>query len=535
MRVKVTLPSGEVQDVDLTSDAYSIGRSRSNDLVVPDAQLSRHHAQLVRLDDGAWAVEDLGSLNGTRLNGARVEGRVPIDDGDLVELGASSIQIGDAQQPTPRLDLTVLGQSRISEGSLRSMGGAGRERGALSDILHRAARAMTSGAEPTAVLREMLDLALEGTRAERGLVARSSGRQQLEPLVSVPPFDSADPPLISRSVQERVLEHGESVILEDVSTDAQIGSADTVVVAGVRSILCAPLGTAEAPCGVFYLDSLAHRARFDEKHLEIATILAGMAGIVLESEAARRALLEKQRLDAELEAAWTIQSRLLPGEAPEACDGYGVAGHHTPCQAVGGDLYDFFELEGGRQGIMVCDIAGKGLTAALLGSGLHARWRALTQSSIPPQEWLSRLNVEIREAMPDNRFLTIAFGVADPRAGTLTYASAGQPSFLLQDGEVRDLGATGPILGMFPDIDYEAETIAFRDRDGLVLFTDGVTDQLSPSSEPFTEERLKAAVDPSPDVDPASILERVLDALRSHTADAPQDDDTTVAVLQRQG
>jgi len=200
---------------------------------------------------------------------------------------------------------------------------------------------------------------------------------------------------------------------------------------------------------------------------------------------------------------------------------------------VGGDLFDFFSAGENCWGAMVADVAGKGLTAALLGAELHGRWKGLTSDPTQADMWLSRLNAPLLETLPEGRFVTLAFGLVDCKRETLRIASAGQASLLVTGNDVEQLGATGMVLGMMPDTKYSMIERPFPPGARLLLFSDGVTDQASPDGEPFDMERLVATVREHASEPVEDLLRSIVQALAEHAAGAPQNDDTTVTVLGR--
>lgn len=534
MKFVVILPDGARLQHLASAGVISIGRSRSNVLVVPDPQLSRHHAEIRSLDDGTWQVRDLGSLNGTLLNDEPLESPQSLREGDRITLGSSAIHVGEPREPA-RFDLGALSLIGVTEGTIHSLPAEGAAAQNLSRLVFEAARALVDAADTRTVLGRILDLALQATRAERGLIAELTGGETLTPLAAVPAWEGGDPPWISREVQARVLGRGESVIVEDIAHDESLRGRETIVGAQVRSILCAPLGQGESRRGIFYLDSVAQKARFETSHLEVVTVLAGLAHLAMEAEQARRDAERKRVLEAELEAAVAIQASLLPSSDPECPQGFSAAGGHRACRGVGGDVFDFFGWGERGYGVMVADVAGKGLSAALIGSNLLARWKSVLCSGQPVATWLARLNDELCDLLPENRFVTLAFAVADADSGTLRYASAGQTSLLVHGDELRDLAGTGPVLGLFPGLDFGMSEISFGEGDRLLLFTDGLTDQASESSDPFDLEGLKRTLFGAARVSNSAreTLDMVFRAFDGHAGEAVLGDDTTVVVLAR--
>lgn len=493
MEFVLTRPDGKSERLPPRSDRLTIGRASENHIVISDPLLSRRHAILTRDHRGTWWIEDLGSRNGTWLLGEQVTAPRELHVGDVIELGSARLTAAHADDPLP--SGPSIKTAPAEHGTIIHSRTSGMSLGGRGVLLAEASRALVTPEPTNTKLETLLRLALRTTHAERGIIASVDTDGELRPLVSVPPLDPNNPPRISRAVRERVLRSGEAVIVADVHSDAALKMAQTLLDAGVRSVLCAPLGSSSrVPIGLLYLDSIGQSAAFEEDHLDVATVLAGMAGITLESEASRLELEEKRRLDAELAAAWEIQQHLLPPTRPKVPEGFCACSHHSPSRSVGGDLFDFFSAGENCWGAMVADVAGKGLTAALLGAELHGRWKGLTSDPDQAETWLSRLNLPLLETLPEGRFVTLAFGLVDCEREVLRIASAGQASLLVSGNDVEKLGATGMVLGMMPDPEYGMIERPFPPGSRLLLFSDGVTDQMSPDGEPFDMERLVATV-----------------------------------------
>jgi serine phosphatase RsbU (regulator of sigma subunit)/pSer/pThr/pTyr-binding forkhead associated (FHA) protein len=530
MELILRKPDGSNERLAAESARVEIGRARECQVAVADPMLSRRHAVLYEDGEGRWWVEDLGSRNGTWLNGSRVEGAQRLGNGDLIEVGGSRLTV---------VGLTLAGQERpliqtvppdrgtvfVSRAPEDSLGGHGQ-------LLAEAARALVSPETTNVKLETLLQLAMRTTSAERGLIASLCEDNQLRPLVAAASFDASDPPRISSAVRRQVLDSGEAVIAADVADEEALKSSQTLLDAGVRSVLCAPLvGENARTLGVLYLDTIAHRAPFEEQHLEVASVLGGLAGITLEAESVRAELEVKRRMEADLSAAWDIQQSLLPSPDPDTPSGIEACGHHIPCQAVGGDLFDLFRLESGEYGAMVADVAGKGLTAALLGAEMHGRWKGLTATPGDPNDWLARLNEPLHAQLPTNRFVTLAFALVDLEAHTLRLAAAGQTSIYVREDEVEVVQPTGLVLGMMPEEKYELIERPFPPGSRLLLFSDGVTDQIGPDGEPFEMDRLLETIRGARRGRAQDLRQAVLDALQQHAQGVEQSDDTTLVVV----
>ena len=526
MIVTLIEANGSRRQIQLAGERMRIGRSRDNEIFVPDPALSRFHAELVSDEEG-WKAVDRGSKNGTFLNDRRLTSPARLTPGDRLDLGASRLVFGVADRPSLIIRNLDSATEERTVGALRVHDAPET---ALTRILVDAAREIAVQRPAEDALQKLLELAVRATAAERGLIARRTGEGVLTPLASVSPA-GAQPPVISRRVLERVMVQGEALNLEDLPDD--LAHQGTIMGAGIRSILCAPLGTERPFSGVLYLDTLRTRADFKPTHLEVVATLAGMANVVLETAAGREQRERLKTMEAQLQAAAEIQAALLPEAEVVHQRGFSAAARHRACQTVGGDLFDFFQ-QGEQLGVMLADVAGKGLAAALLMANLHARWHGVRLMGLPPEQWLAQLNEEFQRIHAGNRFISMAFALANPEAGEILFASAGHnPALLVHGDNIELMESTGPILGILPGLQFGLISRPFPVGARLVVYSDGVTDQQNTGGEPFELEGLLRTVKGCPSASPREMVERIRENLENHAGEAPQDDDTTLAVLGR--
>lgn len=244
-------------------------------------------------------------------------------------------------------------------------------------------------------------------------------------------------------------------------------------------------------------------------------------------------LLERERLRKELEMSRRIQEELLP-RAPLRSPIAEAKGLSIPAREVGGDFFDYFPLPKGGVALLVGDVSGKGVAAALLMANLQATLRA----RLPLEEGLAPLagllDREIDETTPAASYLTLFMAALDGAARTLRYVNAGHnaPFLLRADGGVEALDSTGRPLGLLPGGPYEERRLALGEGDCLFLYTDGLVEAENPEGEPFGTERLQGTLLGEKDHGPEAVLARVEKALREHRGSAEAADDATMVVLK---
>jgi sigma-B regulation protein RsbU (phosphoserine phosphatase) len=256
--------------------------------------------------------------------------------------------------------------------------------------------------------------------------------------------------------------------------------------------------------------------------------------------------LEHQRTVQELDFAWQIQASFLPDTLPQV-DGWQLAATLNPCKETSGDFFDVLALPNGRLGILIADVADKGLGAALYMalSRTLIRTYALEHQS-RPESVLQAANQRILTDTHSDMFVTVFYGILDPGSGHLAYANAGHnppylfksPSSPASDGP-RRLPSTGMPLGILEDASWEARSVDLDHGDALVLYTDGVTEAQNALDEFFGDQRLLAVSERNLHAPAAAIQDAILAAVEQFStagedADRPRDDDETLVIIKRQ-
>ena len=339
---------------------------------------------------------------------------------------------------------------------------------------------------------------------------------------------------VSRNVLDEVVIRGKSVLTSDAQHDPRFASG-TMVLQGVRSVLAVPLGVSEKVFGIIYADSPIAEGRFTEDHLKVLTTLASVAAIRVENARLVEARLERERFERELALASEIQQRFQP-TAPPHVDGYELQGISFPCYEIGGDYYDFIEREDGRLVIALGDVSGKGTAAALLMSSLHAAIHAQSASHDSLVATISAVNRYLADNIPANRFVTLFYAELDPESGALSFLNAGHnpPLIVHAAGTVEQLASGGLPLGIKPDVEYREGRTQLQHGDVLVIYSDGVTEAVSPSGEEFGATRLYEVVARNINASAAGIRDRIESSLTKFAQGTSAADDITLVIVKRQ-
>lgn len=315
------------------------------------------------------------------------------------------------------------------------------------------------------------------------------------------------------------------------------GQAPADLLPGARHLLGVPVLFENSPRGMLVVGDKESRrgvGPFLPDDRRTLSLFANQAAIALENARSHLRALEQERLEREMHLAAEIQRQILPKGAPQV-PGFQLAGWNRPARQVGGDYYDLFPARSGRVGLVVGDVSGKGIPAALMVSTLHSALRLLLDQSELGPSLLERLNRHILESSMPNKFITLLIGEVDPESGVLRYMNAGHnPGFLLRrDGALNELGAGGVPLGLLPGSRYGMSEVSLAPGDLLCLYSDGITEAESVEEEEFGNERLIDLLRRYRDRPLQEVLDSIHYAVSDHAQGRPQGDDQTLVLLRR--
>ncbi|HEY6714239.1 MAG TPA: SpoIIE family protein phosphatase, partial [Rubrobacter sp.] len=222
----------------------------------------------------------------------------------------------------------------------------------------------------------------------------------------------------------------------------------------------------------------------------------GTIGSTLRKQRLEQEISERERIEQELRVARTIQQASLPKEVPQP-EGWQLSPFYQPAREVGGDFYDFFNLEEGRVGVVVGDATGKGMPAALVAEATSNMLRAVAQAlgSSSPGEVLSRVNETLLARIPPNMFVTCFYAILEPKSGTLSYTNAGHDlPYLHRSGAAEELRARGMPLGLMPGMGYEEKETILEAGESTLFYSDGLVEAHDPKGEMFGFPRLRALI-----------------------------------------
>lgn len=304
-------------------------------------------------------------------------------------------------------------------------------------------------------------------------------------------FDLIEPRLkLGEGFLGTVAQSGKPIISPDVSKDDRYFPARELT----RSEMLAPIISNEHVIGVFDLES-DHLNAYSDDDLSVLQLLASQVAIIIEKVRLHDEVVEKKRIQAQLEIARDVQLTLLPHSDP-TIEGFDISGYIFPTEEVSGDYYDWVMIFQDQIGIVVADAVGKGVPAALLMSFLRASLRSCVQIGYAPHIALSKVSSLLRDSIEDNKFITAIYGILDSTNKTFVFSNAGHnpPLLIKPDGEYRFVEYGDMPLAMFEDSRYHQHFIRFEPGQIMVIYTDGITEAANPNGEEYGPERFAKRV-----------------------------------------
>ncbi len=542
--------SGQMFELDAPTSM--IGRAPDCEIQIEDYAVSRQHAKIIA-EDGAFYLEDLKSRNRTYLNDKVVEGgRQRLRDNDRVRVcdvvfvfhqtdasqevfstGTGSVPVlldgheGSGSTIMSKLEVTS------NHGQVQLIASPEVKLHAMMEIMRALGKAISlDNAGPT-VLDSLFKIFVQADRAFIGLRDASG--------VLVPRWskarrdDSSDAIRISRTIINRVMELKEAVVSADAVADQQFQASQSIADFRIRSMMCAPLFDSEGEVnGVLQVDTIARQKQFKQEDLEVLVSVAAQAGIAIDNANLHEEALIQREVQRDLELAHEVQRDFLPDVQPKL-PGYLFYDYYQPANHVGGDYYDYVTLPDNRIAVIVADVVGHGVAAALLMAKFSAEMRFSLAVESRPDQAVRLLNERFSRTQ-QRGFVTMIMTVIDPQTNEVTIVNAGHmpPVWRRSDGTIDEPGSeiSGIPIGIEETVQYEQTTIQLAPSELLVLYTDGLNEACNPEDEQFGIDRLKKVVSKTGDV-PSDLGTALVGTLEKFQQKAAQEDDMCLVVFGR--
>ncbi len=530
----VVVEGTEQRVVPITKTPFAIGRRTGKDLVIPDPLVSRDHAE-IHLEGEQFFIIDQNSKHGTFVNGAKVTAKQKLNSNDRIELGDrnSTYVIFNPDRHDTNPAREFLSQLAVNKSTTAS------DLEKLTFFLEAARKLNTAGVLEE-ILITLVETTLRVTGAERGFVyACENGNLRLVVGRNAKGQALAEDSTISHSLLYDSAKAGSEFVISDTSASSEIAERKSIIANELRTVICIPLrkrqmgGTRDVATAngrlddvraVLYLDSRYASKDFNKIGGDILRAISTEAAALLENASLVQAEESARRYQQELSIAASIQQRLLTVNVPNVPFAR-VAARNIPCKDIGGDFFDAVWTDEGLC-IVVADVCGKGISAALLASVLQGMIYSQLVAKVPLKEVASSANRYLCQKGLGEKYATLLVAKIHPD-GEVEYVNCGHvPPVLVTAGQVSRPPEGNLPVGLMQDAVYESGRLKLGKNDKLLIVTDGVTEAEDAQGEFFGNERLeKIALE-------AQKYEDIFQCIHDYCGDVPLNDDCTVLELQ---
>jgi serine phosphatase RsbU (regulator of sigma subunit) len=389
------------------------------------------------------------------------------------------------------------------------------------------------------LLPRLVDHTIHTTGTERGLLLllTEAGGLELRTARDRQGRDLGPNPPLSRSIPENVLRENQPVMARVSGEGEVLDLTHSVATMRLRQVMCAPVSVRGRTLGVIYVDSTLGGPAFTRTDLWLFHAQAGLMALAIENNRLIRETLQAREMSHQLRVARDIQKRLLPGGTAR----FGateLAGLSEPSSRVGGDYFDYFQVDAGRVGLCVGDVSGHGIGPALVMSNVRAHLRGLLQTRRSLSGLYGLLNRALCNELTEGMFVSLFVGVLDSAKMQLEFQNAGHTAPILYrpgEGTFRTIPPTAPALGLIDDLSAgPCPALTVKEGDYLICYTDGVTERHSPAGELYGEERVREVVRRTVKrgVAPEAVVAAIRKDCEAHAHDLPARDDVTLVVAR---
>lgn len=530
----IFVQGNEQRIINLDHSPFSVGRKVDKDLVIADPRVSRDHALIVS-ENGQFAVVDQGSKHGTFVNGERVQ-RKTLERNDRLEFGVREVTyvIFNPQHAT-----TNSAREFLSQISVMHISDETTDLEKLTLFLQAARKLNTIGVLDE-ILMTLLDVTLKLTRAERAYVFMKNDHGELK--LAAGRNSKGEPLLedttISHSILEDALKSNSEFVLTDTSRSADLAGRKSIVAYDLRTVICVPLRkpqvqtareaepqpqpAAGEAMGALYVDSRFASRDISSVSNDILHAIATEAASLIENARLVQAEEAARRYQQELSIAASIQQRLMAVTIPEVPFAR-LGGRNLSCKEIGGDFFDAVKTVDGLN-LVLADVSGKGVSAALLASTLQGMIYSQLVAGMPLVEIVTGVNRFFTDKHIGEKYATVILARVHDN-GELEYVNCGHiPPLVVSAGQVERPSHGNLPVGLLPDAEYGSARVQLKSGDRLILVTDGVTEAENARGEFFEDSRLELAAK-------GGGLEDIFSAISKFCAGNPLSDDCTVVEL----
>ncbi|MEE9554055.1 MAG: SpoIIE family protein phosphatase [candidate division Zixibacteria bacterium] len=533
-------------DWHLEKGTYIIGRDLECDLVIEDDTVSRKHAKIEIVNEKKIKLTDLGSHNGTTVNGKRIESPVSLKQGDIFALGRIELEFTTADISKTKgssLEITNIDED-LTRATLISMDEALKplpskilEDPNVFKAISEVGKMLILPGDDEQMLEKGIELLQKVIPAGRIAVflTDESGEDVCLSACCIAGEKHSKSFCISRTIIKEILSQKKAILISDPQAEEKYAEQQSIIKSSIKSAMAVPLYDEGRVFGILYADTTNPAHHYTEDYLRITATFAN----ILAAKMTNNNLLSERRareiLESELAIASQIQKQLLPKELP-TIDGYRLNAFQIQCKHVGGDLYDAIELDDGRILLILADVSGKGVGAALQASNILASFRTLYNvGEISLLDAVCKVSKQLQTFSRPGDFATLFIGLLNPESNSMRFINAGHnpPLLIRSDGKTEYLEASGIPIGMMDYDEWKEDSIDFYDGDIVFIFSDGIPEAINSVDEQFGDERLEKLAMKCSEQSPKVFTDTIMTEVDNFIGENPRSDDITMIVLSR--
>ncbi|HVJ80808.1 MAG TPA: SpoIIE family protein phosphatase [Planctomycetia bacterium] len=516
-----------------------IGRHPDCEVKIDLSAASRFHAHIIK-DGEQHYIEDLGSRNKTYVNGKPIESKTLLRDNDRVKICDILFvfhqpNAAESEENDGTTVLTSIDASGSSDNLFRV-----RPEAKLKAIVE-ISQALGSELEVAKLLPKILDGLLRVfPQADRVQLIQRDEQDRLLPRAFRHRRGNEDSARFSRTIVRWAMDQRKAFLSDDPEGDSRFQLSSSLVDLRIRSVMVAPLLVPDRPAlGALLVDTQSNTQRFKADDLEILVAVANQVAVAVDNAQLHQATLLQERVERELKLAREVQKSFLPSIMPKYA-GMDFWAYYEAAGAVGGDYYDFVPLPNGKLAVLLGDVSGKGVPAALLMAKASSDAKvALMTFPDAPARAMEQINDSICAAGLEGKFMTLCLCVVDPKAPDLAIVNAGHMSPVIRraDGrldEPADPDRSGPPVGVVPGMEWGLVKAELHPGDSVVIFSDGISEAMNPTEQEYGMERLRGIVRDTY-LAPQELGKRILADVHTHVSGHKQHDDMTLVSFGRAG
>lgn len=544
------------QRFELKDDSTNLGRHPDCHIVVDAGAVSRFHAKVNRHGE-SYYVEDSGSRNGTFLNGQLIKDAEMLREGDRIRI--SEVELIFHLDSVPAFasggsrDMTFDGSSfgvmmvdddsgprsqkveyRTSTDGLKMAATAEAKLEALMRINKNLSNTLSLDNVLPKVIESLFDIF---PSADRGFIVMKGEDNVLTPrwVKTRKSNDETKTVRISRTIILQVMESGQAILSLDASEDSRFHAAESIADFSIKSMMCAPLSDGNGNIfGALQIDSTQGRGQFRDEDADLLAGVAMQAGIVINNANLHEQALAQREVEQDLKLAIDVQKAFLP-QAPPKAPGFRVSSYYQAAHHIGGDYFDYIHFKDGRVAIVVADVVGHGVAAAMFMAKLSAETRFCLANDSDLSQAVERLNDRMSN-LDVERFVTFLLVVIDPKADIAHIVNAGHMPPIVRSaatGEISEPGEeeSGLPIAIDTGMEYETVSIPFTKGDIAVMYTDGVNEAMNAADEEFSMVKVRELTKQGGDAE--TVNKRIVNAVLEHVGDAPPFDDMCLVIVER--